>query len=374
MFDEFNPDSTVRLLPILSVLKKSGLEIPINNRIVEFDAGAPFVLDIDDETGEIIVGTNNEDNLYHQQKYEALRDLVPGGTPSGPFLDPATGITPDGPAWAFTDASYYISKIADKPPEGETGVSFMVNDACSNYIQGTNQLTLIDICGPCLDCPTYETLQTYLERIEEMIRYVWRLTGDKITDTVPVAPNGTPLENFTGIYLQALTALNYWNYMVHKQSVKANAQSFGQSISAAAYYRNVSPGNVGPINIQVKFRFLQRIGGGGLSTWDGVSGGNTEVRVVDREGQPSASLDSGPVYTASTITVQLDAGTLNSGDEIYGDTVLMITDTSLFDNEADQILIVVETTFDVTHIGNNILLSDTIYFRATDGAGSAGSS
>jgi len=373
MFDEFNPDSTVRLLPTLSVVKKNGTEIPVNNRIVEFDVGAPFVLSIDDETSDIVIGASEENSLYHQQKFEALRDMLPGETPSGPFMDPSTGITPEGPAWAFTDGSYYISNIADKPPEGETGVAFMVNDACSNYIQGVNQLTLIDICGPCVDCPTYDTLQTYLERIEEMVRYVWRLTGDKITDTVPVPPNGAPLENFTGIYLQALTALNYWNYLVHKQSVKSSSQSFGQSISSAAYYRNISPTSVGPINIQVRYRFLQRLGGGGLSTWEGVSPGNTEVRVVDREGLSSASLVSGPVYSASTVTIQLGAGTLATGEEIYGDSVLMVTDTSLFDNESDQILIVVETTFDVTHIGNNVLLSDTIYFRAADGEGSGSS-
>ena len=132
MFDEFNPDSTIRLLPTLSVLKKNGTEIPVNNRIVEFDVGAPFVLAVDDETNEIVVGTDDASNLYHQQKYEALRDLVPGGTPSGPFADPVSGITPTGPAWAFTDEAYYISKIADNAPEGETGVAFMVNDACSN--------------------------------------------------------------------------------------------------------------------------------------------------------------------------------------------------------------------------------------------------
>ncbi len=366
MYEDFNPDSTVRVLPDINVVKKDGTVLPANNRIVEFAAGAGLITNISGESGEISIEVDPNDSLYHQQKYEALRDMVEGGSASGPFEDPDSLITPDGDPWTFTDQSLYIATINNTPPEPETGVAFMVTDDCSNTIQQDHGLDLIDICGPCVDCPAYDTLQTYLLRIEEMVRYVWRLTGDKVTNTVPVPPNGAELENFTGIYLQTLSALNYWNYLVHRQSVKANAQSFGQAVSAAAYYRNISPSSVGPINIEVKFRFMQRTSGGSLLTWDGVAAGNTDVRVVDREGAPSATLTSGPIYTANTITVNLDAGTLLSSQEIYGDVILMITDTSLFDTEVDQILIVVETKYSVTHIGNNITLSDTIYFRASD--------
>jgi hypothetical protein len=366
MFDEFNPDSTVRLLPVISVLKKDGSEIAIDNRIVELDAGASFDITIDADTDDIVLGAATESNLYHQQKYEALRDRLPGGTPSGPFEDPASGVTPEGEAWSFTDDAYYISRLAAISPEEETGVVFMASDSCSNYIQGVNLLTLIDICGPCIDCPTYATLQTYLERIDELVQYVWQLTGDKDTSTIPTPPSEVTGESFTGVYLQSLAALNYWNYLVHKQSVKAHAQSFGQSVSAASFYRNISAESVGPINIEIKFRFMQRVGGGSLSPWNGINAGNTETRVIAREGVTSATLSSGPLYSANEVTMNLDAGTLLTGEDVYGDAVLMITDTGLFDVASDQILIIAETTFSVTHIGNNIVLTDTIYFRASD--------
>jgi hypothetical protein len=367
MYDDFNPDSTVRLLPTIKILKKNGDLIDCTNRIIRLDSQGSIELDADIALASITLNTAQTSNLYYVQKYLALKNMIEGGNISGPYLDVETNVTPEGDAWTFTDAVLYYTKIASTPPEDLLGVSFLTTDSCSNYIQGENLLTLLDICGPCIDCPTYETFQTYLDRIDEMIQYIWKLTGDTITNTIPVAPDGAPLENFSGIYVQALTALNYWNYLVHKQSVKASAQSFGQSISAAAYYRNISPSSVGPITINVKFTFLRK-SGMSYFTWNGIAPGNTEVRVVSRENATNAPLLSGPAFTGNTVEVDLDAGSLASGDEIFGDVVLMITNTSLFNDSPDQILIQVTTTFSVTHIGSNITLTNIVYFRPPDGS------
>jgi hypothetical protein len=372
MYDEFNPDSTVRELPSLIIVPKTGPEIPITTRYLNLIEGDAITLSVDEQTEEISFGVNAKGSLYHTQKFETLRDMIEGGSVAGPYMDPETLVTPDGTAWLFTDLSLYISSLNKNKPEPESGVVFAVTEDCANVIQNTNGFTLIDVCAPCIDCPTYATLQSYLTRIDDMLEYIWQLTGDKDTATIPVPPTDVLAENFTGVYMQSLAALNYWNYLVHKQSVKASAQAFGQSVSASAYYRNISPSTVVGIEITITFRFMLRESGGGLVNWDGVTGANTEVRVINREGVDNAVLLAGPTYGANYVTVVLDAGSLTSGQEIYGDVVLMLLNTNLFDTIVDQVLIVVDFTFNVTHIGASILLSDTVYFRAVDNP-SAGS-
>ena len=376
MYDEFNPDSTIRPDVSLKLIHKNGSETLIPPGSVKLQAGAGFT--VEEDQGEIAIGVVGEGisgDPYYLQKYQALCDMQEGDVISGPYPDPITGETPVGTAWEFTDETIYIASINGALPEDKSNTIFLSTDECSNLMYtDDHEFTLVDICGPCLDCAVYDTLQTYLERINEMIRYVWKLSGDTQTNSIPVAPDGTPLEFFTGIFVQAHTALDYWNYLVHQQSVKASAQCFGQSITAASYYKNISDVDANNVGIQTKFIFLRKDSGGNYFTWEGVSSQYMEVRVLDREGQPSAPLQGSPGFTTNTVTVDLDGGNIASGGEVYGDVALMITNADAFDQISEQVTVVVRTVITNTHIGNTITLNNIVYFRPPDPNGGGGSS
>ena len=419
MFDDFNPDSTVRILPTLSVIDAVGAETPINNDIIIIETGGGVALVVDPETDEIKITTENaEDSLYYAQKFDTLVAMVEGGDVTGPYLDIDTNTIPAGPAWNFTDLSIYIARLGNRTPEPETGVVFMANDACNNLnyygsvipqigsssgsgssngssssagassegsssgsssslTPGTskNSLALTNICGPCIDCPTYTTLETYVLRIDESIEYLWKLTGDKNTNTIPVSPDGFPLEGFTGVYVQTLALLSFWNYLVHKQSVKSAGQAYGQSVSGTIYYKNIS--TTAQIDVEMTLTFIfavKDLNTDVITSWNGINAGNTEIRVLEREGAVVADVQS-KTLTANGAIIVFEKASVAPGETIYGDVALLLTDAGLFDNVQEQVMVLVRAEYTNIHLDASYtdIEDKIVYFRPPDEPDASGS-
>lgn len=409
MFDDFNPDSTVRILPTLSVIDAGGVETPINNEIIIIDTGGGVALVVDPETDEIKITTEDaEDSLYYAQKFETLVAMILGGDVSGPYLDIDTNTIPAGPAWNFTDLSIYIARLGNRTPEPETGVVFMANDACNNLNyygsvmpqtgssssggssssegasssssetpnMNASKLFLTNICGPCIDCPTYATLQVYLDRINDSIEYLWKLTGDKNTNTIPVSPDGFPLENFTGVYVQSLALLSFWNYLVHKQSVKSAGQAYGQSVSGTIYYKNIS--TTAQVNVEMTLTFIfavKDLNTDVITAWNGINSGNAEIRVLEREGAVVADVQS-KTLTANGAVVVFEKASVAPGETIYGDVALLLTDAGLFDNVDEQVMVLVRAEYTNIHLDASYsdIEDKIVYFRPpSEPEGSSGS-
>ena len=351
----------------------------VNTSGLVFQSGGGIALN-PVENSDIVEWTTEgaEDNLYYSQKLEALQNIQEGEIIVGPYADPDTGITPVGPSWTFTDESIYLATLANISPEPETGVIFMTNDSCANVIQGSNALALIDICSPCLDCPTYITLQGYLDRINESVMYVWKLAGDKQTSTETVSPDGFPLNRFTGTYVQTLAALSFWNHLMNKQSVKSAGQAYGQSVSGTIYYKNISSNTLNNVGMTLEFIFAVRnLNTDVINTWNGINASNTEVRVIARE---SANGESANVVSQTInpdgATVVFNAPTVSPGESVYGDVALLLTNSGLFDNLDEQVLVIVRASYENTHLNPGGVYDDVedkiVYFKpATEPAGSS---
>jgi uncharacterized membrane protein YgcG len=420
MFDDFNPDSTVRVLPIISVINSLGVETPVNNEIVTFDTGGGISLEIDDEDNEISLTTEGaDDSLYYAQKLETLKTIQEGEVVNGPYVDPDSGETPAGDAWTFTDQSIYIATLDEKTPEPETGVVFLVNDPCmvvsyygintpistgsssapsgssgvgsssgsstgsssapvgssSGNNMGKHELALTNICGPCIDCPTYTTLETYILRIDESVEYVWKLAGDKNTNTIPVSPDGFPLQSFSGVYVQTLALLSFWNHLVHKQSVKAAGQAYGQAASGTVYYKNISTTTQLNVTMTLTFIFaVKDLNTMVISAWNGINADNTEIRILDRQNAINADLQSATLNTNGA-TIVFEKASVAPGEAIYGDAVLMMTNAGLFDSVDEQVIVLVRTEYTNTHLDASYTDTEDkiIYFKppnAPEGSGS----
>jgi hypothetical protein len=396
--EPFNPDRCLRELPQLTVVKRDGTQIPITSRGVRILPGANITTTVDPEDDTIILaaeaGAGIEDP-YFRQKAEAIASIsIENPVVSGPFPDPDTGVTPEGPAWSFSIASTWIGGINNVPAEPDTGSFFIVGDNCTSVGQFNAQddpgfpepellqegsssaivagayLSVLDVCAPCLDCLEYNRLQGYLNRIEEFYNYIFALTRSEDTDNPPVHPDGGVRETFVGVHPQLMSALRYWDYLVHVNSVKVSAQSMGQAVTANGYYKNISEDPVGAPNptgvtSTLVFRFYKD---GVL--WDGMSESFVDVRILDRSEKPSATEDVAPTFSpasgaAHTITVSFKTtNPLASGEETFADVALLFKNTNLFNDPASEYTVTVTYTVDQTHLDPVSQTRDTIvYFQ-----------
>ena len=402
--EPFNPDRCLRTLPMLSVVKRDGTQIPVTGRGVVIRPGANITATIEEEEDTItlaaVAGAGIEDP-YYRQKAEAIASISQENpTVSGPFPDSETGSTPEGPAWSFSIESMWIGTINQINAEPDTGAFFIVGDNCTSVGQFSSTddlgypedpaqegsssavpssvLSVLDVCAPCLDCLEYNRLQGYLERIESFYDYLFQLTRSEDTDTPPVHPDGGTPNTFVGVHPQLMAALRYWDYLVHVNSIKISAQSIGQAVTANGYYRNISENSVGDPNptgvtLELAFAFYKD---GVL--WDGMSESFVDVRVLDRSGKPSATENVAPTFfpasgAAHTITVFLKStNPLAPGEDIYGDVALLFKNTNLFNDAGSEYTMTATLTVNHTHLDPIVQTRETIvYFQPPEPEGSA---
>lgn len=370
----FNPEYLRKPLT-LEVAHKDGTVELINTLGVEFRAGAnlAFNIDEDDEDIQLTVGPGvGQEDPYFRQKFNALVSLTSandGGSPlTGPYLNPATGEIPDGPAWSFTRNSMWIASINGVGPDPISGAFFFTQMSCTilglfetndGYPEASAAyLQIVDQCVPCnLDnCLVLDQLWLYLDRLTAFYNYVFELLYKTDTTTIPAHPDGGIVENYAGVNMQHQALRGLWDYQVHRSSFKLGALGQGQSIVATAYYRNVSNVTVGApgLTLTLVFEFYRN---GVL--WDNISSELIKGKVLfrdDADNPPneilfkrfvSQSFSPAPEM-AHTYTVVLDTYDGGDVDLVAGgvaraDFVIMITDTEDFDDGADYTVRVIGT-------------------------------
>jgi hypothetical protein len=388
-FDILNSDADLRVLPDIRIVHFDGSEEVITGDVVRLENGANIAFDLDENTDETTIsvdpGGGNEDP-YITQKFDALAGLTEandGGNPiSGPFPDPNTGITPLGDPWTFTRDSLWIGSMNNVPGDPISGAFFLVNDSCANVGDfETNdgfpdtleaRLKILDVCIPCLDCLQYVRLDDYLARINEFYEYVLNLVLSELTE--PEHPDGGLRQGSYGLLPNWLSSQRYWDYLVHNSTIKLAAQSMGQAVTAATFYRNISTGDIGPVTITYVFEFLRDTGAGFNPVDIGPTPTTVEVRSLAREGEANqADLSGTPVYTLSTITATfVTPGILASGDQTYADAVLLLRELDLNDDE-QQYAVRVNMSIAPTHLGVAPITKEILVFFVPAAASSSSS-
>lgn len=399
-----NPEA-YRIALQLSVEKRDGTVTAVSGPCV-LRGGANIRFDDTDPGGEVRIlsaaGVGSE-SAYYRQKYNTLRDIT--AVVAGPFEDPETGVVPEIPegkgSWTFSTESLWISRISDMRANPFTGNFFIGGSPCvvpgefEQPEQGTpessvGRLQLVDICAPCFDCQTWDKLDTYLSRIRDMYDYIFELISTEDTENIPLHPDGGVRESFAGIYPQTMAALRYWDYLVHRSTVKLAAQVTGQTVSLAGFYRNISDAAVGgitPVTFTFRFSFFYRSDSSSSSSggpsdycpWTGLTAGDVSVRVLDRAGKQSAVYesfqllsggivppcpDSGGAHTAEVV---LRGGELAPGEERYADVALLFRNMETFVADTNYIARV-ELTVEPVHLtppGSDVK-EVIIYFQPPD--------
>jgi hypothetical protein len=395
---EFELESDCRRLVHFVVEHADGTEEPIPAGGVAFIGGANlgFTIPEDDDTVSLALDpAAGSEDPYFRAKYNALAGMAPGETSSG------EGIDTERPAWVFTDDTLYVTAINNVLAEPLSGALFLTGDACHNIGQfesGLNpgypedpvawegssssveggQLSIFNMCIPCVDCLTFYELAAYLDRITIFYDYIFDLTYTDDTVNPPEHPDGGVRETFVGTMQQTMASLRYWDNLLNRSTVKLSAQSFGQSVVGAAYYRNISDRYIGNlpngVTLTLTFTFQKVDSGGNVTDWNGISASITDVQIMDREGRCSAALGpTGITFIGSNeVQVQTVSGALlGPGQEIFSDVALVLLGT-IDTNDANysyQVAVHLEVSH--THLGDsgndNPVEKDTlVYFRPPD--------
>jgi len=355
-------------------------------------ANIGFLLPDDDDTAvmEINPAVGTEDP-YYRNKYKGLAGISEGSSAEG------SSVAPNQPAWLFTDETLYVAAFNGVLSEPLSGAMFVVGDFCNNTGQfevpdnpglpeelgeGSSlpggELSLFNICTPCYDCHSYQRIEEYLDRILSFYNYIFDLCYRSNTQDIPIHPEGVVKESFAGVHQQWMSSLRYWDNLLSKSTVKHSAQSFGQSIVSAGYYKNISDRLIGAVSdgITIRHTFIfQKVDSSGVVTdWDGISASITDITVLDREGRCSAPLGgSGITFVGSNeVQVETISGTkLVSGQEIFSDVAMVLLGTALDNDPNYTYQVVVELYVSHTHLGdvgsnNPITRSALVYFRPPD--------
>jgi len=378
----------------LSVEKRDGTITQVPAGTVVLAAGANLAFSIEDGEDEATLSVDQVGSVqddYYTIKFEDICGI----SEANPSASGAAG-GPGQPAYTFTTDSMWIAAFNGSPADENSGAAFVVGDECTSvgefevsenrgyphppcptassgallanrYIlcgDGSSdssttpviievckggELGIMDICIPCLDCNHYNFVAELLARIKVFYDYVESLSTDEDTATIPVHPDGGIRENFSGVLQQLLSSQRYWDYLVHKSTVKFAAQGQGQSISAAGYYRNISNGPAPPdgtsdLLFVMTFEWF-RDG----DPWNGVDTDLVDVRDLNRTDRPSAAVSSVSFPNSSTLRVELTHPTLACGGEAYADIAVLIKDTALFDDGADyRVRCILEVS--ITHL------------------------
>jgi len=380
-------DVECRKLVSFVVEHADGTEEDIPEGGVAFVGGANLDFSIPEDADEIVLEVDplagNEDP-YYREKYNALAGMRPGESSSGESLDEAR------PAWLFTDETLYFTKINGVGAEDVSGAIFVLGDACHSLGQFEStvnegypedeggRLSLFNMCIPCLDCLTFFRLQDYLERIKLFYDYVFALTYANDTQSPPEHPDGGVRDTFVGVHQQVMSSRRYWDNILSRSMVKLNAQSFGQSIVAAGYYRNISDRDIGllPNGIEMTFTFtFQKVDSlGNVTAWDGISASITDVEILDRENRCSSALGPSGVTFVGTnqVVVQTVTGELlGPSKEFFSDVALVLLGTLESNDPAYSFQVQVDLDVSHTHLGpsgsdNPVRRSTLVYFRPPD--------
>jgi hypothetical protein len=139
------------------------------------------------------------------------------------FNDIVSGVTP------FSGAPYWISSLNTR--RTDDGAFFLGVDRCYHAGEfGTyyplaedsdHQLTVIDTCAACTDCPEYKTLYDNIDIVQTA------LDGQK---ALVVQPSGM-LDRY-------YKTVNHWNYAVLLKSWRYNAEAQGNELYASCKYTN----------------------------------------------------------------------------------------------------------------------------------------
>jgi hypothetical protein len=387
--EELNPEITHRRLVSFVIEHADGSEETVPGDGVAFSAGGNVDFTVADDTDDIIMSVDEQaggENPYYRDKFNGLASLEQGVTVSGNAVDT------EHPAWAFTDTSLYITALNGVPSEPITGAGFILGDACNTLgifeVPGnrgrpesvTSTLSILNICIPCIDCLSYQRLEEYLDRLLTFYDYIFSLSYDNSTATIPEHPDGGVQETRTGVLQQFMAARRYWDFLVHQSTIKLGAQAMGQSLVAAGFYRNISDRTIGtaPNGITMTFTFtFQKVDTlGNVTSWEGVTASVSDVEILNRSGKCSAAL--GPTGVSfvggyKVIVETISGSNVTSGNEIYSDVALVLMGTLLSNNPAYTYQIDVNLEVSHTHLGaavddNPISTSMLVYYRPPDAA------
>lgn len=382
--DALNPENSRRLLNLVVDGGSWSSTIPAGGVVLQGGANTEFVVgaDTNDVVLNVVPGGGTEDP-YFRTKFQALAGILPGESSSG------SSETVDKPAWMFTDQTVYIAALNGVGREPLSGAVFVVGDACNTAgefsVPGhpswpqdrAAALTLLDICTPCVDCLTYHQLEEYLDRIRSFFDYTAELCLNETTVTPPPPPSGLPPETFSGTLPQVMASLRYWDYLVHQSTVKLAAQSYGQSVVAAGFYRNISNTTVGSgtpdfVKLVITFAF-EIVSGGTVTPWAGISSAISDVRLLDRSGRCSAVLaPAGVVFGSNTVRIETTSGhDLSPGQEVYSDVALVLLGSALGNVPGENYRITVTLDVSPTHMDPVTTRSTVVYFRPPDAAPSS---
>ena len=385
--EELNPEITHRRLVSFVVEHADGSEEAISGDGVAFAAGGNIDFAVADDTDDIVMSMDEQvggENPYYRAKFDGLASLAQGLTVSGN----AAGA--EHPAWEFTDASLYITALNGAPPEPVTGAGFILGDVCNtlgefevpeNFGQpesAASTLSILNICIPCLDCLSYRRLEEYLERIRTFFDYIFSLSYDNSTDTIPAHPDGGAQESRTGVLQQFMSSRRYWDFLVHQSTLKLGAQAMGHSLVVAGFYRNISDRTIGtaPDGVTMTYTFsFQKVDAlGNVTPWEGIAASISDVEILDRTGKCSAIL--GPAGVAfvggSKVVVETISGdNVTTGNEIYSDVALVLMGTILEHDPVYTYRVDVALEFSHTHLGdvssaNPVSKNTLVYFRPPD--------
>jgi hypothetical protein len=390
-------ESECRRLVHFVVEHADGTEETIPAGGLSFIGGANLNFTIPEDDDEITLeldpDTGGEDP-YYRAKFNGLADIGPGETSSG------EGIDAERPAWVFTDETLYVSKINNVLAEPVSGAVFLSGDACHNIGQfesdvrgypedpvlweGSSssveggELSIFNLCIPCVDCLSFYQMQAYLDRIVLFYNYIFDLTYTDDTQNPPEHPDGGVREEFVGTMQQTMASLRYWDNLLSRSTVKLSAQSFGQSVVGAGYYRNISDRNIGNlpngVTMTFTFTFSKVDSGGNVTDWDGIAAAITDIQLLDREGRCSTSLGpAGIIFIGSNqVTVQtISNGLLSPGQEVFSDVAFVLLGTILTNDANFSYQVQVDLEVSHTHLGdpgddNPVMKTTLVYFRPPD--------
>ena len=387
--EELNPEITHRRLVSFVIEHADGSEETVSGDGVAFSAGGNVDFTVADDTDDIIMSVDEQDggeNPYYRAKFNGLASLKQGVTVSGNAVDT------EHPSWAFTDTSLYITALNGVPSEPITGAGFILGDACNTIgmfedsanpgrpEDGASTLSILNICIPCMDCLSYQRLEEYLDRLRAFYDYIFSLSYDNSTATIPEHPDGGVQETRTGVLQQFMAARRYWDFLVHQSTIKLGAQAMGQSLVAAGFYRNISGSTIGtaPNGVTMTFTFtFQKVDTSGtVTSWEGVTSSVSDVEILDRAGKCSAALGPAGVSFVGgykVIVETISGSNVTSGNEIYSDVALVLMGTLLSNDSAYTYQIEVKLDISHTHLGaavdaNPISTSMLVYYRPPDAA------
>lgn len=379
---DYSPDAEIRRLPTLVLVDHDGVETTVPEGGIVFAAGANIELDLPDEgdtaTISSIAGGGGEDN-YYRLKYEGLAATPDTGSVTGGGEDAAH------PAWEFTAAARWIGAINQVPAFAVDGNFFLANSVCSStglfesasgYPESSAALlTLTDVCAPAINNLTLARLSTYIQRLRECLDYLLAICNNSDPSYTPTPPTGITASGYNNILQQFMTVRNYWNYLIHRFSVRFNAISQGQSIVLAHYYRNSGSAAVGDvatgISVSILCSFL-RNEAGVETPWLGLLGSGTLVKLLrrnDADDPPTSLIPYTWSYTVDTSSILISANTvegatvhdLDAGSEFLADFAIMFKSMNLPEDGAEYYM-VATSVVSPTHMSASVEREQRVYF------------